>query len=402
MSIYLDRYAWKDSLFPDYAPKPELKMVVVIPCYNEPDIAHALLSLNDCLSPCEFLVLVVINESLEEESNVQDQNVITFHTIEKLKPKLGFEILVTHQKLPPKKAGVGLARKIGMDEAVRFFERLEREGIIVCYDADCTCESNYLAAIFDFYQDEKMESGTVFYEHVPSINTEAIINYEIYLRYYVNALRFTGFPYAYQTLGSCITVKSKRYQKEGGMNKRKAGEDFYFLHKVIPNGKFNEINTTTIHPSARISNRVPFGTGHAIGKYLNAGEQDYLTYNPRIFEELSGFISQIEMLYQQRKPTFSTYVDQFLLENNFDHFYNEMLRQSTDLPSFKKRFFAWMDGFRVLKFIHFFRAHFYENIALIKAVKWLDSSLEIKLDFSSKESLLDGLRGFDRSCFSKQ
>jgi len=396
MSIYLNRYAWKDSLFPDYTPDPDLEMVVVIPCYNEPEIEKALLSLNNCLRPCNLLVLVVINESTEEDSKAQSQNIKTFQTIENLKPKLDFEILVTHQKLPPKKAGVGLARKIGMDEAVRFFEKLESDGIMVCYDADCTCESNYLAAIFNFYQDGKKEAGIVFYEHDLTHNAEAIIQYEIYLRYHVNTLRYAGFPHAYQTLGSCITVKSKRYQKEGGMNTRKAGEDFYFLHKVIPNGKFGEINGTTIHPSARISDRVPFGTGHAINKYLHSEVENMLTYNPKIFEELRAFIGQTELLYNQKAPSISPCIKQFLDENDFAHFYSEMLRQSTDLSAFKKRFFAWMDGFRVLKFVHFAREHFYENVELTEAVRWLDTKLEIGLDFDSEKILLKGLREFGR------
>ncbi len=396
MSIYLNRYAWKDSLFPDFIPSGSLEMVLVIPCYNEPEIEKALLSINNCSAPCNFMVLVLINESLEEDSKVTKQNLESIKAIENLKSRLHFGILVSHQKIVPKKAGVGLARKIGMDEAVRFFERLGKNGIIICYDADCTCESNYLHAIHEYYEDGKKEAGIVFYAHDLSINTNAILNYEIYLRYYVNALRYADFPHAFQTLGSCITVKSKRYQKEGGMNTRKAGEDFYFLHKVIPNGKFDEINSTTIYPSARISDRVPFGTGHAIDKFLSSGEDPYLTYNPKIFEELKAFFNQIIALYNQNQTILSPCVRQFLDENDFDHFYSEMVRQSTDLASFKKRFFAWMDGFRVLKFVHFARDHFYKNVELMEAVRWLDRQLNIQIDFNTKKITLEKLRKFDR------
>ena len=213
MSLYLDRYASKEPVFPEYRPSPDLQMVVVIPCYNEPEIEKALLSLHECNQPCDFLVLVVINESVDEEEEIRNQNTKSIKAIKKLKSKLGFKTLVTHQILRSKKAGVGLARKIGMDEAVRFFEKIDVDGIIICYDADCTCEPNYLESIYTYYQKDKKEAGIVFYEHDLSDNKDAILNYEIYLRYYVNALCFAGFPYAYQTLGSCITVKSKRYQK---------------------------------------------------------------------------------------------------------------------------------------------------------------------------------------------
>lgn len=397
MSIYLDRYAWKESIFPNYSPHPDLEMVIVIPCYHEPEIEKALRSLDACSHPCKVVVMVIINESEDEGEEISNQNVLSLGIIEKLQPQLCFEILVTHQKLSPKKAGVGLARKIGIDEAVRFFEKIDTDGIIVCYDADCTCQSNYLDEIYTFYNDGQKEVGIVFYEHDLSNNTEAITNYEIYLRYYVNAIRNAGFPYAYQTLGSCITVKSKRYQKEGGMNTRKAGEDFYFLHKVIPNGKFGEINTTTIHPSARISDRVPFGTGHAINKYLNSNEENYLTYNPKIFEELKEFISQTEILYNQKEPLLSPCLKQFLDENNFDYFYNEMLRQSTDFSSFQKRFFSWLDGFRILKFVHFARDHFYGNVVLAEVVDWLFNTYSDSKDkTASLDEVLTLIRILDR------
>ena len=95
--------------------------------------------------------------------------------------------------------------------------------------------------------------------------------YELHLRYLNLFSRFTGFPYAYHTIGSCFGVRAETYASQGGMNKRKAGEDFYFLHKIIPLGEFREINNTCVIPSPRESDRVPFGTGAAIGKYLFRG-----------------------------------------------------------------------------------------------------------------------------------
>ena len=65
---------------------------------------------------------------------------------------------------------------------------------------------------------------------------EAIAAYELHLRYYVQALRYAAFPYAHHTIGSSMAVRADAYAKQGGMNKRQAGEDFYFLHKIIPLG----------------------------------------------------------------------------------------------------------------------------------------------------------------------
>ncbi|NJK86994.1 MAG: hypothetical protein HC906_14465 [Bacteroidales bacterium] len=57
---------------------------------------------------------------------------------------------------------------------------------------------------------------------------EAISKYELYLRVHTAFLRLIGFPNSFFTLGSCFAVKAKSYTEIGGMNKRHAGEDFYF------------------------------------------------------------------------------------------------------------------------------------------------------------------------------
>ena len=66
---------------------------------------------------------------------------------------------------------------------------------------------------------------------------KAVWLYELHLRYYKQALQFTGFPYYYHTIGSAFAVNAEVYCKQGGMNRQKAGEDFYFLQKII--GCFN-------------------------------------------------------------------------------------------------------------------------------------------------------------------
>ena len=66
---------------------------------------------------------------------------------------------------------------------------------------------------------------------------EAIMKYELYLRYYRLALEYTGHPHAYHCIGSAFAVRTLDYVAQGGMNKRQAGEDFYFLQKLIATGR---------------------------------------------------------------------------------------------------------------------------------------------------------------------
>ena len=70
-------------------------------------------------------------------------------------------------------------------------------------------------------------------------------------------LHFTGFPYVHHTVGSAIAVKAMTYVKAGGMNRRMAGEDFYFIQKLLPAGGFFNLNQTTVYPSPRSSQGFP-------------------------------------------------------------------------------------------------------------------------------------------------
>lgn len=90
------------------------------------------------------------------------------------------------------------------------------------------------------------------------------MKYELYLRYYRLALEYTGHPHAYHCIGSAFAVRTLDYVAQGGMNKRQAGEDFYFLQKLIATGRYATLQSTQVYPSPRFSGRTPFGTGQAV------------------------------------------------------------------------------------------------------------------------------------------
>ena len=391
-SIYLDRYAWKEELFPEYVPPADLGIIVVLPAFKEPNIEIALESLNLCEVPDkEVLIIIVINESKSADSETTKINQHCLEQIRSFDSK--FQTLTTYLKLPEKKAGVGLARKIGMDEAVRIFRKADHDGVIVCYDADSRCDENYLKQIEKTYQDHKVNAGVVFYEHqLNRENHEAILQYELYLRYYIDGLRFSGFPYAYQTLGSCITVRCSQYEKVGGMNTRKAGEDFYFLNKTIPDGGFVEINTTTVRPSDRISDRVPFGTGKSVDDIIK--DQDpYSVYHPNCFEDLKIFFSRLDWIEESSEWMVPKTIQAFLGVDWKEQII-ELKEKVASQENFEKRFFHWFDAFKILKFIHFCRDNFYQNVELEEALDWLrQHTLHLQ---GSLGSQLIQLRYFDR------
>ena len=368
-------------------------MIVVIPAFKEPHIDLALDALNQCLAPKkEVLLMVVVNESKTASEEIASINKQCIEAVKSFDSR--FHILTTHIKLPDKKAGVGLARKIGMDEAVRIFRKTDHDGVIVCYDSDCRCEDNYLIEIEKAYEDHQVNAGVVFYEHqLNRVNHEAILSYELYLRYYIDALRYTGFPYAHQTLGSCITVRCSHYEKVGGMNTRKAGEDFYFLNKTIPLGGFVEINSTTVRPSDRVSDRVPFGTGKAVNDILSS-KMAYNVYHPNSFEDLKLFFSRMDWFSESSEWMVPKSIQDFL-GIDWKEQIQELKDKVATQVNFEKRFFHWFDAFKILKFVHFCRDHYYQNVELEEALGWLrQHTLHLQ---GSPGSQLIQLRYFDRN-----
>lgn len=384
LNIYLERYATQKTYI-DPLNYGHPGIVVVIPCHNEEGLVSSLQSIENCEQPnCKVSVIVMINASEKHDSEIHQRNNDTLtHANEWLnssEKKYRYHFIIDNH-LPRKHAGVGLARKIGMDEAVRMFETNDHDGVILCFDADSLCEINLLVEVERLFSDEKIVGCSIHYEHplagdLPDANYVGIIKYESHLRYYIGALKFAGFPYAYQTIGSSMASRSSAYQKQGGMNRRKAGEDFYFLHRIIPLGNFKNLSSTMIIPSPRSSDRVPFGTGKAIGDWLDSDQKDWQTYNPEIFEELKRFISLVDELfderdeekcYQKLSNIFQSFwsIDEFVLK------LKEIRKHSTTIENFRKRFFQWFEGFKVLKFVHHARDHGHPNVDVEIAVDWI-------------------------------
>jgi glycosyltransferase involved in cell wall biosynthesis len=353
-------------------PSNNLGMVIVIPCFNEPNLEATLHSLWICDKPdCHVEIIIVINDSEDSSSAIKEQNQLTVietrNWIEKHKlDTLHFHLLYCCD-LPPKHAGVGLARKIGMDQAISRFNAMNNsKGIIINLDADSICDTNYLTAIENhFNKNIKTPGASIYFEHpIPNPTPEAtiksgILQYELHLRYLNQALRFIGHPHAFHTVGSCFAVRADAYVRQGGMNKRKAGEDFHFIQKIIWLGNFTEINTTKVIPSDRISDRVPFGTGAAMKKLSDDATDELLTYNFQSFVVLKQFFLSIEAMYQSDSNNLPKIISpladpvkKFLLEINFEKEIRSIQNNTASYSSFKNRFFLWFDVFRVIKFIN--------------------------------------------------
>ncbi len=409
-NFYLTKYGFAGPFLKNPIPS-DLKISIIIPCYAEENLFRTLESFQtktDFDFSVEVIVMINASENDSEENknlNLRNhQNGLEWtkiHSSEKLK----FHFILNNE-LPQKHAGVGLARKIGMDEAVFRFHQIGFDGVIICADADALYENDFIQKVYDhfFIHHPETTGCSIYFEHPLSGNEfdqsvyEGIIRYELYLRYYKNALVYCGFPFAFHTIGSSMATRSSAYQKCGGMNKRKAGEDFYFLQKLIGLRNFTELNSTKVIPSPRPSHRVPFGTGRSVSEWLNGDQNKWEVYSISIFDALKNFNDQVEKLYSNdfdNLLNLHSLLLLFLKQNEIDSKISEIRKNSTSPETFIKRFYSWFDAFLVLKASHFLR----DNGMGVQDVKIVSEELLSRLEIKSGgdvKALLEIYRNLDR------
>jgi hypothetical protein len=217
---YLHNYSVADRWQLMAGDTENISQVIVIPAYAEKNMLFStLVSLarNTPLSLDYSFVLCVINNKNNSPEEVKINNQQTLEYLRALVCKnilgnlninrdlINLLQLITDsglrlgyidassegQEIPAKEGGVGMARKIGMDTALCLLSKSSSsKKLILSLDADTLVQSNYLAAIKDFFTAD-VKTAVVAYEHQePAIDEEraAIYCYEIFLRYWILGL----------------------------------------------------------------------------------------------------------------------------------------------------------------------------------------------------------------------
>lgn len=407
INSYLNKFG-EIRWFVELEKQKSFNNIVVIPAIQElNNIKQLLISLsaNDKKYFKDTLLLFVVNNSEDSTKDVVEENELTLELLreiispDKAGGKFVTEIKLSGlniglidastkgNKLLAKDAGVGLARKIGMDAALSLFDyQNNSKKILICLDADCKVDSNYLTVIVESFNQMILSAAIISYKHqIPDDENvkRAIICYEIFLRYYVLALQYAGSPFAYTSIGSTIACDVETYCKAGGMNKRKAGEDFYFLEKIAKFTRIYRINSTTVYPSSRESWRVPFGTGKSINRFLSDSKNEYFLYNPKIivilkywFEAFysSDITNENELLSIAEK--ISPELQSFLEENSFREDWKRIINNSKSADQINKQKLMWFDGFRTMKLIHHLRDNGFPQVNMFYALDVLFSKVD--------------------------
>jgi len=286
------------------------------------------------------------------------------------------------RELPERSGGVGLARKIGCDLALTLFDYdCDRIKLIFSLDADTLVEENYLSAVRDCFERETCVASVISFAHrYPERSKEraAIICYEIFLRYYVMGLAYAGSGYAFHSIGSTMAFTAGGYVSVRGMNRRKAGEDFYFFNKMAKVGTIGKIDTTMVHPSSRASERVPFGTGKRVGRFLNGEDEEYLLYDPAVFEAVKAWLFYMSSAGTNGPEEILSQAEQihpgleaFLETQKFREVWPRLVENSGNADRLKKNFNDWFDGFKTLKLINHLTRNGMPPVDMFQALKRL-------------------------------
>ena len=397
--------------------------VVVIPALAEKDcLFHTIehLAANPVSELRRTLVICVVNNPAQPPASagqIADNRDTLALLIEQMRGRGDLRIGYVDAASPgcelPDKGGVGLARKIGLDWGLSVLaETAAAPRLLFSLDADTRVEPNYLAAVRRHFAMPDSWAAVVSYAHrldeAPD-EIAAIVCYELFLRYHVLGLHYARSPYAFPSIGSTMVCRAEAYAAVSGMNQRQAGEDFYFMQKLAKTGRVDQVLTTTVHPSARASSRVPFGTGRRVGRHIEGVQDEYRLYDPRCYDVLKDWLSIVAdhigcgadgLL--ERAGKVAPPLRAFLEQAQFRRVWPRLEENSRNTEQLLAQFHRWFDGFRTIKLIHYLRDNAFPLCGMFPAIAALldrvrapapvADPLRLHDDLEAQKVLLEHLR----------
>ena len=363
---YLNKKAILGCWVPHSLPKKnKYDFVISIPSYCEFDYLFKTLDTinnQDQALLDRTIVSVVVNNSSVSNKNVIADNHATYKRLINSSYNFEFVVIDAYSKekaIDSKKAGVGIARKISIDILLKY---MNLETIICFLDADTQIPSNYLYQINKSQSDYNWKSAVVDFNHLDDeIKTkELIYEYELFLKSTANELEKTGSPYCFVPLGCTMLCRLDGYIAAGGMNVRKAAEDFYFLQELQKNDNIHYIDNIQVRPSSRYINRSYLGTSKRMFDVLNNDlDINNLYFSKDKYQVLEKFLKTILqsqsistklILSEVKKINDRLYI--FLLDHKFESVWPS-ITSSKNQKQFESQFHKWFDFLKTIKLLKF-------------------------------------------------
>ena len=385
------------------------RSIVVIPALGEyPGVMETLADLAACPESLDTLVIVVVNNRHPDAASAEDIS-LNRQTLEALQKWDSDRLRVTWVDASspglelPEKEGVGLARKLGLDAGLQILADLDQlQTPLVCLDGDTRVDDDYLPALHRFFESPDRWAAILSYAHPIEGDPQqqaAILCYEFFLRYHAAHLTWAGSPYGYHAIGSAMACTGQAYAAISGMNRRQAGEDFYFLQQLAKTGSVDLVEGTTVRPSGRPSHRVPFGTGRRVQRFLDGEEHEYSLYHPASYEIIRQWLQVAEGAPGTGEQLLATaeriepQLQSFLVGQKLAPAWDRMCQQSPTPDALRAQFHEWFDGFRTLKCIHYLRDSIHADVPMFDAIDALLERVEEVPAVEPNDSLVNDLEG---------
>lgn len=351
--------------------KSAYRAVIAIPCCNEfESLPGTLRSLeeNGAVHYDQTLIIVNVNQraSMEREGNLR-----TLSWLQEFDTPLQLAWMdhVNGAGAFPEKFGVGLARHQACQRGLDF---IEEHDPVISLDADSPVSPNYLSAISDYMEtNPDFRAGHVNFQHRHCGNSDerrAIQVYEQHLKQHRQRLAEAKSPHAWYAIGSTIVCTKAAYLKAGGYHcRRMAGEDFYLLQQLSKTGcEIAMIADAFVYPSDRVSDRVPFGTGRAVGEIVENGH--WLTYHTDCYRDLAQLLDVVDKNLTKSGPQVIELAPLtcrgWLEQREFSTVWPKLQANSRDDVMLRQKFHEWLDAFQTLKLIHYLSDEFYPRVRM--------------------------------------
>ena len=369
-NIYINKYFKKRSLknigkTHKSIKREDFKFLISIPCYNEFNYIFDTLNSIDKQNKKllkDTLVIIVINNSIKETRHIKKNNEKTYQKL--INQKYNFNFIVIdcfseNYAISEKLSGVGYARKIGLDFALNYV--LDENSILCNLDADTIINKNYLKIIKEYFN-KKINAAVINFKHQKSNNPtieEGIRKYENSIKSIANKIKKTGSPYGYVSMGSTIVCNVKSYVACGGMNTKKATEDFYFLQALAKYTKIYKINEILVSPSSRKENRVYLGTGFRMNEYVRNSSFKNLNFSDDAYLEISKIIKistkhwsdNYNVVIKKMCQRLNAKSIDFLIEKNFENIWKKFRNNAKSKKQFLIFFHQWFDALSIMKLL---------------------------------------------------
>ena len=372
MKKYFSRYAEAEIALAEEIRESYSDAIVIPVCREDPSILDALSSLD--LPEGKALVIVVVNERKEAAPEISRANAQFLTEVEQRRPlrvgtayllKGAADVLVIDRARGAlalgAREGVGRARKIGCDLAAA----LHAEGTIASpwihsSDADAhVCASRFRSVREAERLHPDLAAVTLSFRHEggdPSL-AQAVVFYEIELRFLVAGLRFARSPFAFHSIGSTLAIHADSYVKVRGFPNREAGEDFHILDKLAKTGVIAQPSGAPVVLRARHSDRVPFGTGPALRRIeglLSRGETPPLL-SPKCWTALARWIRALDRFAEHgRLAMFQSEAGQPEVDRSLgaSRAFAHLARRNACGSGLRRHLHTWFDGLRTIQFLH--------------------------------------------------